>query len=216
VAIVLWGVLGWTPRPALRRHADDLLDWLKGLATFDKARSFLTGGPSVHIGYYYTEGNRIHPVELYEYEGWIHWYELTYNRLWSHYEVDKEDQYNINNPHLGYYPITDPQHVDYIPELEEFYETEPAEEFLARGIHHIATLQGPQAQLSPTHLILPAIKQAAAQGEEIPVDIEPITSTSAVIIQNPVPPPPIIIQPAMAQAGGAQIQENIVGQQAQQ
>jgi hypothetical protein len=88
------------------------------------------------------------------------------------------------------------------------------EEFLAGGVHHVVTLQGPQAQLSPTHLVLPAIEQAAAQGEEIPVDIEPIASTSAVIIQNPVPPPSIVIQPAMAQAGGAQIQGNIIGQQA--
>jgi hypothetical protein len=48
---------------------DDLPDWLKGSATFDEARSSLTGGPSVHIGYYYTEGNRTHPVELYKYEG---------------------------------------------------------------------------------------------------------------------------------------------------
>jgi hypothetical protein len=112
-----------------------------------------------------------------------------YNRLWSRYEVDEEDQYDIDNPHLGYYPITDPRHVDYIPEPEEF---------LARGVHHITTLQGPQAQLSPTHLILPTIEQAAGQGEEIPVDIEPIASTSAVIIQ-----------PTMAQQGGAQIQGNI-------
>jgi hypothetical protein len=113
-------------------------------------------------------------------------------------------------------PITDPRHIDYIPEPEEFHETEPTEEFLARGVYHVATLQGPQAQLSPTHLILPTIEQAAAQGEEIPVDIEPIASTSAVIIQNPVLPPPINIQPAMAQPEGAQIQGNIIGQQAQQ
>jgi hypothetical protein len=193
VAIVLLEILGWTPRPAPRRQEDDLLDWLKGSATFDSARSSLTGGPTVHTGYYYTEGNRTHLVKLYEYKGRIHWYELTYNRLWSRYKVDKEDQYDIDNPHLRYYPITDPRHVNYIPELEEFHETEPAEEFLAGGVHHIATLQGPQAQLSPTHLILPTIEQAAAQGEEIPVDIKPIASTSAVIIQNPVPPPPIVI-----------------------
>jgi hypothetical protein len=55
-------------------------------------------------------------------------------------------------------------------------------------------------QLSPTHLVLPHIKQAAAQGEEIPVDIQPIASTSAVVIE-------------MAQQGGAQIQGNIFGQQ---
>jgi hypothetical protein len=44
-----------------------------------------------------------------------------------------------------------------------------------------------------------------AQGEEIPVDIEPIASTSAVIIETP----------EMAQQGGAQIQGNIFGQQLQ-
>ena len=45
------------------------------------------------------------------------------------------------------------------------------EQFLAGGLHHVATLEGPQAQLSPTHLVLPVIEQAAAQGIEIPVDI---------------------------------------------
>jgi hypothetical protein len=59
-------------------------------------------------------------------------------------------------------------------------------------------------QLSPTHLVLPHIEQAAAQGEEIPTDIQPIASTSAVIIQTP----------AMAQQG-VQIQGNIFGQQLQ-
>ena len=108
MAIVLSGILGQTPRPAPRRQEDNLLEWLKGSATFDSARSTLTGGPTIHTGYYYTEGNRTHPVELYEYEGQIHWYKLTYNRTWSHYEVDEEDQYDIDNLHLGYYPITDP------------------------------------------------------------------------------------------------------------
>jgi hypothetical protein len=56
-------------RPALRRQEDDLPDWLKGSATFDSARSSLTGGPTVYTGYYYTKGNRTHPVELYKYEG---------------------------------------------------------------------------------------------------------------------------------------------------
>jgi hypothetical protein len=205
VAIVLWGILEQIPRPAPRRQTDDLPDWLKGSATFDEGRSSLTGGPIVHTGYYYTKYNRTHQVKLYKYNRQIHWYELTYNRLWSCYKVDADNQIDINNPYLRYFAITDPWHVDYIPETEEFHEPEPAEEFLARGIHHIATLQGPQAQLSPTHLVLPVIEQAAAQGEEIPVDVQPIASTSAVIIQNPAPPPPIVIQPTMAQAGGAQI-----------
>ena len=84
------------------------------------------------------------------------------------------------------------------------------------------TLEGPQAQLSPTHLVLPVIEQAAAQGEDIPVDIQPITSTSAVVIQNLPPPPPIVIPVAPMAQPGAQIQTQLVhppqqaGGQAQQ
>ena len=43
-------------------------------------------------------------------------------------------------------------------------------------------LEGPQSQLSPIHLILLIIKQVAAQEEQIPVDIQPIASTSEGII----------------------------------
>ena len=107
-----------------------------------------------------------------------------YDSLWSQYKVNIDDQIEPENEYLGYFPITDPQHVDYIPEPETFHkaEPEPEEEFLAGRVHHIATLQGPQAQLSPTHPILPIIEQAATQGEEIPVDIPPITATAVVII----------------------------------
>jgi hypothetical protein len=55
-------------------------------------------------------------------------------------------------------------------------------------------LAGPQAQLSPTHQIPPFIKQAAVQEEAIPVNIQPIASTSQVEIQ---PAAPVEI-PAMA------------------
>ena len=73
--------------------------------------------------------------------------------------------------------------MDYIPQLTTPLEYhDPQEQFLAGGLHHIATLEGPQAQLSPTHPVLPVIEQAAAQGIEIPVDIQPIASTSAVVI----------------------------------
>ena len=96
---------------------------------------------------------------------------------------------------MGYWPITDPHHFNYVPPPPEspLEYHNPAEQFLSGGLHHIVTLEGPQAQLSPTQLVLPVIEQAAAQGENIPVDIQPIASTSAVVIQNPTPPPPIII-----------------------
>ena len=107
--------------------------------------------------------------------------------------------------------------MDYIPQPATPLEYhDPQEQFLAGGLHHVTTFEGPQAQRSPTHLVLPVIEQAAAQGIEIPVNIQPIASTSAVIIQNPTPPPPIITQPAPMAQPGAQIQTQLVGQQLQQ
>ena len=103
----------------------------------------------------------------------------------------------------GYWYIYNPQHPNYLPDPPAEEEApQPHEEFVAGGLHHIATLEGPQAQLSPTHLVLEHIEQAAIQGETIPVDIQPIASTSQVVI-NPAPQPTTIVQqpqaPAMAQ-----------------
>ena len=213
MAIRIVGHLDTTPKPVARRQQDDLPDWLKGTVTFSLTHSRFSGQPNKHTGYYITRGNRQIAVELLEVDNQIHWYELTYDTLWDHYEVDETDRLEIDNPAVGYFDIDDPRHVDYVPATETFHK--PEEEFLAGGIHHVATLQGPQSQLSPTHPVLPVIEQAAAQGEEIPVDIAPIALTSAVVIQNPVPPPPVVIQPPpMAQP--ANIQGNILGQLQQQ
>ena len=177
--------------------------------TFSLVHSKFSGQPNKHTGYYITRGNRQIAVELLEVDNQIHWYKLTYNTLWDHYKVDKTDCLEINNPAVGYFDIDDSRHVNYIPAPETFHK--PEEEFLAEGIHHVATLQGPQSQLSPTHPVLSVIKQATAQGEEIPIDIAPIALTSAVVIQNPVPQPPVIIKPPpMVQP--ANIQGNILGQ----
>ena len=106
-----------------------------------------------------------------------------YKKTYNQYKTELNDQVPIDTPHLGYFSINDPRHVDYIPPPTTPLEYhDPQEQFLAGGLHHIATLEGPQAQLSPTHLVLPAIEQAAAQKIEIPVNIQPIASTSAVII----------------------------------
>jgi hypothetical protein len=56
---------------------------------------------------------------------------------------------------------------------------------VAGGLHHIATLEGPQAHFSETYPILPYIEQAAIQEEAIPVDILPIASTSQVEMSTP-------------------------------
>ena len=205
------------PKGINRRREDNLLDWLKGEAVFQKHCSKVTGELTPHQGYYYIRENKQILVELLEANGQIHWYELLYNKTYNQYKTELDNQVPINTPHLGYFPIDNPRHVDYIlPPTTPLEYHDLQEQFLAGGLHHIATLEGPQAQLLPTHLVLPIIEQAAAQGIEIPVDIQPIASTSAVIIQNPTPPPPIVIQPAPMAQQGAQIQTQLVGQQIQQ
>ena len=215
-AIKVAGPLTNRPKGINRRCKDDLPDWLKGEAVFQKHHSKVMGEPTPHQGYYYVRENKQIPVELLKANRQIHWYKLLYNKTYDRYKTELDDQVPIDTPHLGYFSIDDPRHVDYIPQPATPLEYhDPQEQFLIGGLHHVATLEGPQAQLSPTHLVLPVIKQAAAQGIEIPVDIQPITSTSAVVIQNPTPPPPIVIQSAPMAQPGAQIQTQMVGQQLQ-
>jgi hypothetical protein len=101
-----------------------------------------------------------------------------------------------------------------VPIIEET--PAPYKEFVSGGLHHIATLAGPQSQLSPTYQILPFIEQAAAQGEAISVDIQPIASTSQVEIQPTMAAPIQINTQTFGQQGApAQTQGTAQGQQQQ-
>jgi hypothetical protein len=95
------------PRRITRRQQDDLPNWLKGTATFNVDINN-TGYSTAHTGYYYQRNNLARPVELLEVQGQIHWYDLTYDSLWSQYEVNIDDQIEPENEYLGYFPITDP------------------------------------------------------------------------------------------------------------
>jgi hypothetical protein len=186
------------PRRVDRRQQDDLPNQVKGTATFTLDTN-TSGYITPHTGYYIANRNLEIPVELLNVNGAIHWYALSYNRQTSYYETDEDDKYPIDNILLGYFDITNPRHINYITP-DTFHKPAPYKEFAAGGLHHITTLERPQAQLSETHPILPYIEQAATQGEEIPVDTQPIASTSQVIIQ-----------PAMANF--VQINTQLFGQQ---
>jgi hypothetical protein len=158
VAIQLNRPLTSTPRRINRRQQDNLPNQIKGTAyfTFDTNTS---GYITPHTRYYITQGNLEIPVEFLRANEQIHWYALSYNSQLGYYIVNEDDQYSTTNPLLGYFNITDPQHINNIPEIVNVPELH--EEFIAGGPHHITTLEGPQAQLLETHHILPYIKQAA-------------------------------------------------------
>ena len=172
MAIKVAGPLGNRPKGINRRCKDDLPNWLKETAVFQKHCSKVTREPTSHQGYYYKRDNKQIPVELLEANRQIHWYKLLYNKTYNCYKTELDNQVPIDNPYLGYFDISDPLHANYIPPPTTPLEYHnPQEQFLAGGLHHVATFEGPQTQLLPIHLILPIIEQAAAQGEEIPVDI---------------------------------------------
>ena len=198
------------PKRVHRRRYDNLPDRVKGsleFYTFKDHQDRFTP----QTGYYTNDEQRRVAVELLEDpQGEDAWYILDQDTT-GRYAVNRHNKLDLYARGTGYWYIDDHQHPDYQPdEPEEAVTAAPHEEFLAGGLHHVATLEGPQAQLSPTHLVLSIIEQAAIQGKQIPTNIQPIASTSQVIIQPPAPPA------AMAQAGQAQIAMQIVPPPAQQ
>ena len=147
------------------------------------------------------------PTEFLCIDGEDRWYILHYSSRLQRYQATDKSILPIQNPFIGYWHLDEPDHPDYVIPAQQ---PEPVEEYLAGGLHHTITLEGPQSQLSPTHLILSVIEQAAVQGEEIPVDIQPIASTSQVII-TPTP----MAQPAQANIQIVQPQIPAQQQQAQ-
>jgi hypothetical protein len=164
-----------------RRKFDDLSETIKGSVYFETHQTS-SRSQCVHTGYFYqnTHGDKT-AVEFLNVNGEHRWYNLHYSSLNQVYYIYNTDTLPRENLlYTRYYDIKDPQHPDYIAPVAA---PEPHEEFISGGLHHVATLEGPQAQLSPTHQIFPYIEQAAIEGEEIPVDIQPIASTSQVEIQ---------------------------------
>jgi hypothetical protein len=91
---------------------------------------------------------------------------------------------------LGFWAESDPQHPNYIlkarpssqsagPQITRTQSTqsEPYEEFLAGGLHHIATLSGAHPLVLETQntLIPQHLYHTATSGSKIPINILPLT-----------------------------------------
>jgi hypothetical protein len=165
-----------------RRKFDDLSETLKGSVYFETHQTS-SRSQRVHTGYFYQNANGDKTaIEFLNINGERRWYNLHYSSLNQvYYAYDSDVLPRDNLLYTRYYDIEDPDHPDYIAPIVA--PLAPHEEFIAGGLHHVATLAGPQSQLSPTHQILPYIEQAAIKGEDIPVDTQPIASTSQVTIQ---------------------------------
>jgi hypothetical protein len=142
-----------------RQKSDDLPEYLKGSAYF-KDHQTASRSQQVHTGYFYQDVHRDkRAIEFLNINGERRWYNLHYsslNQVYYTYDTDVLPRENL--PYTGYYHIEDPNHPDYVAPVEV---PEPHEEFVSGGLHHIATLKGPQAQFAETHHILPYIEQAA-------------------------------------------------------
>jgi hypothetical protein len=165
-----------------RRKHDDLPENLKGSIYFENHQE-AQRSQHVHTGYFYQDvhGDK-RAIEFLNVNGERRWYNLHYsslNQVYYIYDTDILPRENL--PYTGYYHIEDPNHPDYVAPSEE---PAPHEEFISGGLHHVATLEGPQAQFSETQPVLPYIEQAALEGEVIDVDIQPIASTSQVEMAN--------------------------------
>ena len=184
-----------------RRRQDNLPDHVKRSVTFHTFKDENDRFKPI-TGYYTNDDQKRVAVELLKDEEHEDaWYILDQDTS-GRFATNRHNRLDLYARGTGYWYIYNPQHPDYLPDPPAEEEApQPHEEFVAGGLHHVATLEGPQVQLSPTHPILEHIEQAAIQGETIPVDVQPIASMSQVVI-NPAPQPTIIIQqpqpPAMA------------------
>jgi hypothetical protein len=109
------------------------------------------------------------------------WYILIYKETVRDpgYYTSGEGKLAIHRAHrLGWWDIFDRQHPEY-KENKGKLRAGPSEEIISGGLHHIVTTQGshPLKEETPP-VILPAIKQSISQGEEIPIEIYPLATTS--------------------------------------
>ena len=122
---------------------DDLPEIVKKNAFFEE-HTTRTGQVLPQQGYYTisNDGSK-QPVEFLNINGLDQWYLLDWNALSREYYIVEDDSLPFENSATGYWPITDPHHFDYIPPPTEspLEYHDPAEQFLAGGLHHIVTLE---------------------------------------------------------------------------
>ena len=109
-------------------------------------------------------------------EGEDFWTTLHWSSASNYWYTAAEALIKRDSTITGWWRIKDPQHPQYItPEespVEELKYTNPLEDVISGGLHHIATLQGPQS-FETQEPILPQIEAAVASGLHILLDTTP-------------------------------------------
>jgi len=161
-----------------RRQQDDLPEHVKGQAYFEEASS------SANTRYYINTPKKRHIVVEFicTIEGEDYWTTLHWSGASNYWYTATEALIKRDSAITGWWKNTDPQHPQYIaPEespTKELEYTNPLEEVISGGLHHLATLQGSQS-LEISEPILPQIEAAVASGLHIPLDIPPASITVA-------------------------------------
>ena len=130
--------------PVNRHQKDDLPEHVKGQAYFEEASL------PVNTGYYINTPKKKHVAVKFIRitEGEDYWTTLHWSSANSHWCTAAEALIKRDSTITGWWKIKDPQHLQYVAPadspVEELEYTDPLEEVISEGLHHIATLQGPQ------------------------------------------------------------------------
>jgi len=158
-----------------RCQQDDLPEHIKGTAYFKDASQ------SVNTGYYVNTPKKRHIVVEFirTTEGEDYWTTLHWSGTSNYWYTAEEALLRRDSTLIGWWKIEDPQHPQYTAPVDspvqELKYTEPLEEVISGGLHHIATLQEPQS-FDTQEPILPQIKAAVKSGLHIPLDIPPVAT----------------------------------------
>ena len=129
----------------------------------------------VNTGYYINTPKKKHVAVKFvrTTEGEDFWTTLHWSGASNYWYTAAEALIRQDSTITGWWRITDPQHPHYIKSpVEELEYTEPQEEVISGGLHHIITLQGTNP-LSAQEPILPQIEAAVQLGIEIPLHTTP-------------------------------------------
>ena len=162
MGVGLIGELSNIKKTVHRRQTDNLPTHVKQHACFEE-HPLIEGRTNPCTGYYVDKPRyRKLPVEFVTEGDNDFWVELRQNNDGTFY-TNWKAKVPIDNNFLSWWTPDNPQHPDYLRPKPQTAVTEqlkyfdPQEELLARGVHHLATLQGMQP-LSPQEPILPLIK----------------------------------------------------------
>jgi len=158
-----------------RHQQDDLPEHVKGQVYFEDTSQ------SVNTGYYLNTPKKKHIVVEFicTTEGEDYWTTLYWSGTSNYWYTAAEALIRKDSIFVSWWKIEDPQHPQYTAPVdspaEELEYTDPLEEVILGGLHHIATLQGSQSFIEQEP-ILPQIKAAVELGLHIPLDIPPVAT----------------------------------------